>query len=255
MSNSSYHPESYWTEVGSRIKARENGKNVIAGDDEPYYRYKRKKFLELLNEVHFEGKRVLEVGCGPGGNLAEIVKAKPKRLVGVDISAQMVELSAEKLGEGAEVIKINGTSIPFGDRTFDIVFTATVLQHNTDEEMLRQIMGEICRVSSDRVYLFERIENEIKGDALCLGRPVDYYSGIMATHGFQLASTRFINIRSSYYVSGAIRKLLNPANRQEGEPLNGISVALQKLTLPITRQVDKLHRSDKDICRLEYTQR
>ncbi|MBC36107.1 MAG: hypothetical protein CL663_08720 [Bacteroidetes bacterium] len=69
---SSYHPEKYWSEVGSRIQEREQGKNVIAGDDEPFYRYKRVKFLKLLKEIDFDRKKVLEVGCGPGGNLLEM---------------------------------------------------------------------------------------------------------------------------------------------------------------------------------------
>ena len=53
-----YHPEEYWTEVADRIASRKD-ENVIAGDDEPYYRYKRKKFLNLLHQVPFKGKTVL----------------------------------------------------------------------------------------------------------------------------------------------------------------------------------------------------
>ena len=45
-----YNPETYWSEVAKRIKSRK-GKNIIAGDDEPFYRYKRKKFLKMLNSL------------------------------------------------------------------------------------------------------------------------------------------------------------------------------------------------------------
>lgn len=75
----SYHPEPYWSAVATRIKAR-SGKNVVAGDDEPYYRYKRDKFLKMLSSVDFKDKSVLEVGCGPGGNLEFIDQLMPKRL-------------------------------------------------------------------------------------------------------------------------------------------------------------------------------
>ncbi|MFN4123952.1 MAG: class I SAM-dependent methyltransferase [Flavobacteriales bacterium] len=247
-----YHPEKYWSEVGQRIANREDGKNVIAGDDEPYYRYKRGRFLDLLNEVNFSGKSVLEIGSGPGGNLQEIYKQKPSELKGVDISAQMVQLAKTKLPADVEVIKINGTELPFESEKFDIVFTATVLQHNTDEEMLKKIVAELSRVSKDRVYLFERIENEVKGDELCYGRPVSYYEQLMKQAGFQLVSKKFINIRTSYYISGAIRKGLNPSTRKEGEPLNTISTLLQKLTLPVTRITDKIFTSSKDLARLEF---
>ncbi len=87
-----YNPEIYWSEVATRIKSRE-GKNVIAGDDEPFYRYKRKKFLKMLNSVDFQNKTVLELGCGPGGNLQEVWRKSPKRLVGTDISDAMINLS------------------------------------------------------------------------------------------------------------------------------------------------------------------
>ena len=249
-----YHPEDYWSEVGKRIAERETG-NVIAGDDEPYYRYKRNRFLEMFHAIPFKGKSVLEIGNGPGGNLIEVWKHQPSRLTGVDISAEMVALAKKNVPEGIEIIKINGTELPFADQTFDIVFTSTVLQHNTDEKMLYQIIEELCRVSKDKVYLFERIEKEITGDELCLGRPVSYYANIMIENDFKLIREEFINIRSSYYVSGAIRKGLNPTTRKEGEPLNKLSLYLQNLTLPITKQLDKIFTSKKDIAKLTFERR
>lgn len=248
-----YHPETYWTEVGKRIKQRDDGENIIAGDDEPYYRYKRERFIELLQAVEVTGRSVLEVGCGPGGNLLELHRKNPAKLTGADISAEMITLAKNKLPEEVDIIKINGTELPFADDSFDIVFTATVLQHNTDETMLRKIMKEIGRVSAEKVYLFERIEKTVKGDALCLGRPVSYYSAIMEENGFTLRSQENINIRASYYVSGAIRKLFNPRNRKEGEPLTPLAEVLQKGTLPFTRSLDRIFKSEKDLARLEFT--
>ena len=170
----------------------------------------------------------------------------------MDISPDMVELAKSNLPPEVNIIKVDGTTLPFEDRSFDYVFTATVLQHNTDETMLRQLMAELCRVSKEKVFLFERIEDEITGDALCYGRPVSFYAGICKQHGFELTGSKWINIRSSYYVSGAIRKGLNPKSRVEGEPLNKLSVVLQNLTLPVTRQLDKIFTSQKDVARLEF---
>ena len=56
-----YHPEPYWSEVANRIKGRK-GKNIIAGDDEPFYRYKREKFLSMFKTIDFKAKKVLELG-------------------------------------------------------------------------------------------------------------------------------------------------------------------------------------------------
>lgn len=251
MSDQNYHPEPYWSDVAKLIGER-HGTNVIAGDDEPYYRYKRKMFLKMLFTVPFEGKKVLEIGSGPGGNLVEVFKKKPAVLNGVDISSDMIALAKKHVPASVEIFKSNGTQLPFDDNQFDIIFTATVLQHNTDDAMLRELIAEICRVSGDRVYIFERIENSIKGDALCLGRPVDYYASIFKAHGFELQETQFINIRVSYYICGAIRKLLNPKDRKEGEPLNGISIFLQNAFLMVTPLLDRIFTSGKDVGKLVF---
>ena len=249
---SKYHPESYWTEVGRRIRTREDGSSVIAGDDEPYYRYKRERFLELLDKIDFYGKSVLEIGCGPGGNLKVIWPKGPARLVGADISGEMVALAREGLPTEVDIVKVDGRRLPFADRSFDIVFTATVLQHNTDEAMLRALVEEIGRVSAWHVYLFERIEDRIKGDALCEGRPLAYYGSLMEKAGFEYVAHQFLDIRVSYYVCGAIRKLFNRAGRLEGEPQSGLSMALQRLLLPATIALDRVFRWQREVALLEF---
>lgn len=118
--------------------------------------------------------------------------------------------------------------------------------------MLVALIQEMCRVSKKQVVIFERIENEIKGDELCLGRPVKYYESFMNKNEFSLFSKKFINIRVSYYLCGIIRKGLNSAERQEGEPLNWISNTLQKGFLPITKLLDKIFTSEKDVAKLEF---
>ncbi len=246
-----YHPEEYWSEVARRIKSRQ-GKNVIAGDDEPFYRYKRKKFLQLLNSVDFKNKSVLEIGCGPGGNLQEIWKQSPKRLAGADISEEMIGLSRNKLPNEIELVKIDGTTLPFKNKEFDYVFTATVLQHNTDEEMMKKILTEVCRVSKEKVFLFERIEKKIIGDELCVGRPVAFYESICNNNGFKLLDTKFINIRVSYVVCGIIRKVLSPKSRKEGEPLSKFATFLQQIKIPFTIQLDKIFKSKTDVAKLEF---
>ncbi len=248
---SSYQPEPYWSEVARRIEDRGAG-NVIAGDDEPYYRYKRRRFLEMLRSAPMGGRDVLEVGHGPGGNLMEVLKLGPRSLTGVDISQDMIDLARKQVPAKVKLIKIDGTRLPFEDGQFEVVFTATVLQHNTDEEMLRAIVGEICRVASKQVVLFERVESEIKGDELCLGRPVAYYASLVRPYGFELENTRFVNVRVSYFMAGAIRKLLNPKSRVEGEPLSPLSVFLQRLMLPVTSLLDRIFPSRTDVCRMTF---
>jgi ubiquinone/menaquinone biosynthesis C-methylase UbiE len=148
--------------------------------------------------------------------------------------------------------KMDGTSITFPNNYFDITFTSTVLQHNTDEAMLSGLIGEMCRVTGSDVYCFERIENKIKGNALCLGRPVAYYEKLFSTHGFKLKSVTFLNIQLSYLVSGAIRKLFNARTKSEGEPMSRISYLLQRSTLPFTSTLDPFIASERELAMLHF---
>ncbi len=227
---------------------------MIAGDDEPYYRYKRERFLEMLSTVDFAGKSVLEIGHGPGGNLKFILGTTPppKRLMGVDISTEMGALARSILPQMVELTKIDGTKLPFSDKSVDLVFTATVLQHNTDESMLKTLIKEIARVARREIYIFERIDDPIAGDELCLGRPVSYYADLFQAEGFDLLGTEFINIHASYFMAGTIRKVLNPKERQEGEPLNSFSLGLQEALLPLSKRMDKVVRKDRDLAKLSF---
>lgn len=252
MANKEYHPEPYWSEVAKRIDSRED-RNVIAGDDEPYYHYKRQRTLEMLSTVNFKDKNVMELGPGPGGNLRELTKSNAKSLTGVDISDDMIALATKNLADtDVKLAKTDGKKIPFEDQHFDVAITVTVLQHNTNEEMLFNVIKEVCRVTKERVAIFERIDNPIAGDELCLGRPIKYYEDIFEQHGFKLVDTEFINIHTSWMMSGAIRRGLNSKSRQEGEPLNGLSLGLQKILLPFTKILDKVITSKRDLAKLEF---
>jgi ubiquinone/menaquinone biosynthesis C-methylase UbiE len=252
MGKINYNVNEYWSEVANRIKSREEKNNVIAGDDEPFYRHKRKMFLDLLLAEEYKEKLVLEIGCGPGGNLNELFSKQAKRLVGVDISQNMIDLAKSKLPSDVEIVKVNGTSLPFDDQTFDIVFSATVLQHNTDEAMLEELVKEMCRVCNKNLVIYESISPVITGDILCKWRPQSYYINLMERFGFKWESTNFINVYVSYYMAGIIRKLLNSKDRKEGEPLNKVSIILQNFLLPITMLLDKLVRPKKDLAQLKF---
>lgn len=250
-----YHPETYWNEVAERISERKKYK-IIAGDDEPYYRYKRNKFLKLFNQINFFNKKVLEVGSGPGGNLWQAQKKNPKELHGVDISDQMISISKEVLKEiNVEIKKIDGAYIPYKDLYFNVCYTSTVLQHNTDEEVLVKLISEMCRVTKDEIYIFERIEKKITGTELCLGRPVDYYRYIFQQNGFELMNVGFLNVQVSYWVSGTIRKLFNKRNKKEGEPVSILLSFLQHITLPVTSILDLFLTRKRDLAMMQFQRR
>jgi ubiquinone/menaquinone biosynthesis C-methylase UbiE len=128
----SYNLPEYWNEVAENIRQR-GSESVIAGDDEPFYRYKRAAFLKYFIQIPFRGKSVLEIGSGPGGNLELVAALGAEKITGADVSSAMISIARERLNPEVDLVQVNGTELPFPDNWFDIVFTSTVLQHNTNE--------------------------------------------------------------------------------------------------------------------------
>jgi ubiquinone/menaquinone biosynthesis C-methylase UbiE len=252
MNSSEYIPAVYWDEVAARIRQR-GKKNYFAGDDEPFYRYKRNRVLEMLRTIPFNDKRVLEVGPGPGGNLIEVSKQGPAALYGADISGEMISLAKENLaGNNITIVPIDGTTLPFADQSIDIVFTVTVLQHVTDENALKELVREMCRVSAADIYLFERIEQKRKSAVSNIGRTVAEYADCFTVHDFMLQDKRFARVDVSHAVCGAARRLLNHKQRQEAEPVSPLSIRVQKILLPLTKKLERLVNRKRDLALLHF---
>jgi ubiquinone/menaquinone biosynthesis C-methylase UbiE len=247
-----YNTESYWDVVAEKLDVRKSSK-MIAGDNEPYYRYKRNQFLKLLDKVDFKNKKILEIGSGPGGNLEYLYNKGFTDLTGADISSKMVKIAKEHLkNKNIDIQKTNGITLPFNDLSFDLVFTSTVLQHNTNEEILIQLINNICKISRNEVVIFERIEKRIKGHESNLGRPISYYASLFAKNNLLLVEVKFLQIQVSYIVCGIIRKLFNSKYRKEGEQLSKFSVLLETISLPITKMLDKIFVSNRDVAMLRF---
>ena len=252
-----YDVRSYWSRVGTEIAAR-SGNNVIAGDDDAYFRYKRQRFLSrFLHAIDFDGRSVLEIGFGPGGNLVEIAsRHRPRALLGADISPVMAELAGRNLarhGVRADLRVIDGRRLPFADRSVDLTFTVTVLQHNTDGAALADLVAEIGRVSRERVILMEDIGNEGRdGRGTWAGRRVAVYQELFEPHGFRLGACQFLATSASERTHGLISRGFWSKRHREGEPLGRLPRGLIAAALPLARIADDLLPARTGLAKLTF---
>ncbi len=75
------------------------------------------------------------------------------------------------------------------------------------------------------------------------------------TFFWQVIENQFINIYVSYLFSRIIRKLLNPKDRKEGEPLSSFSILLQNVLLPFTQLLDPIFKVKKDVAKLAFVKK
>jgi SAM-dependent methyltransferase len=261
-----YKADEHWSEVADKASRRGRRGRLVAGDDAPYYRYKRRLFVEkFLAQIPTGGTSVLEVGCGPGGNLAELLERQPRRLVGCDVAPGMVETARETYGaRGVEVVLIDGTTLPFGDREFDVSFTATVLMHNPEPTM-EQIVAEMCRITGSSVYLIEDTfpsapaaatpspkagveaaaddaETGIGDYGSFFSRSPGQYADVCAKHGFVLKDTQFLQTFVSHAMFTLLKTRLDKGRTSEGEGFSRLHWGLETTLQPVTRQLDRVVR-------------
>lgn len=93
------------------------------------------------------GGRVLEIGAGIGRLLVPL-EDRFDELVGVDIAPGMIDLSHDYLvGHPKVKVLVNdGASLPFEDKSFDVVFSYITFQHIPDRAIVERYIADAHRV-------------------------------------------------------------------------------------------------------------
>ena len=242
---SAYDPEIHWTRVAGAVERRP-ARNMLAGSADPFHAYQRRKMLRrFIDTVDVTGRTVLEVGCGPGGNLLHIQPRNPSRTIGVDISSRMLDIARRRLqGYDVELIKTDGRRIDLPDMTADVTFTVTVLMHITDDDMFSKLVAELCRVTRHTLIIIERTTGEqapimaADGHSTCR-RLADYAEAVRA-NGLVMRDTEELRLRVSRFGCECAQRVVGRANRKDGEPETALAQALQWSWLLVSRWVDDL---------------
>jgi ubiquinone/menaquinone biosynthesis C-methylase UbiE len=251
-----YDMEQHWSNVAQRVRDRPSGNTMSAGDVSPFTQYQSGLFTsQLLPRVPMDGPSLLDVGCGLGAGLRWMIdhhpaRQHPARLAGCDQSSGMVNQAKQNVPE-AEIVQTDGASLPFADEEFDILYTVTVLQHNPDGRRA-QLLGEICRVAANDVFLFEEVSVVMPPPTASAGtyqnfwgRPVGWYAGVCASHGFELVETDRLETYVSRKVFMRLLGHLSRGGHKEGDEFSNLHVAIEKRTLPITKRLDRVIKNPK----------
>lgn len=122
----------------------------------PFFNIGGRSSIDQLVEMCHIGpsSRVLEVGCGTGGNACYIAKKYGCNIVGIDVAEHMVQMAreraiAEGLANKASFDSGDANHLKFADGTFDAVITVFVSQFLD----IQQAFKEFARVLKQGGYI------------------------------------------------------------------------------------------------------
>jgi ubiquinone/menaquinone biosynthesis C-methylase UbiE len=112
---------------------------------------RERRVLATLKREQFsalESKQILEVGCGQGQWIRELVKwgARPDQITGVDLLPDRLEEARKRCPQGVRLVRGNALDLVFPSDTFDVVVQSTVFTSMLDHEIRGRAAAEMLRV-------------------------------------------------------------------------------------------------------------
>lgn len=136
------------------------GSRGFFDDLDQYHFEKLHHLLRLVDFDGYRGRRVLEVGCGAGVDLARFAKGGAT-VVGVDLASSAVDLARANFaqqGLAGEFHVADGEQLPFADNSFDFVFAHGVVQYTANPQKLVDECRRVLKPGGEAVFqVYNRI--------------------------------------------------------------------------------------------------
>jgi SAM-dependent methyltransferase len=130
------------------------GSRGFFDDLDQYHFEKLHHLLRLVDFNGYPGRRVLEIGCGAGVDLARFAKGGAV-VTGVDLAPSAIELARanfEQQNVRAELQVTNGEQLPFPEASFDLVFAHGVVQYTADPQRLVDECRRVLRPGGEAIF-------------------------------------------------------------------------------------------------------
>src|SRR3954463_28894 len=109
-------------------------------------RTKADHVVALLRRAGMRPRTLVEIGCGAGSLLAELVaRGVAPELAGFDLSAAAIDIARGHDLPGVRFEVFDGARVPVADRTYDVAVISHVLEHVPEPAPL---LAEAARVAS-----------------------------------------------------------------------------------------------------------
>ena len=140
--------EKYWKKEYSRRAVVREKYYAKAGQTE--YSFNRrlkyfKKYYKKIRRKHNKPLKILDLGCGPGTYLYEILKENNKdQIIGIDFSYEMLVFGRSEY-KLRNLICADMRYLPITDNSFELLYCMGVLQDVTDPERIIHLFYQILK--------------------------------------------------------------------------------------------------------------
>lgn len=114
-----------------------------------YHQKRAEKIEKIIKQTLEKDCSFLEVGCGTGEYL-KFASNNVSFLVGIDISTSYLIRTRLRTNNNAHLIRADATSLPFKDKTIDVLLCSEVIEHLLEP---KKAIDEIFRVSRNKIIL------------------------------------------------------------------------------------------------------
>ena len=153
-------------------------------------------------EMNAKNSEILDYGCGVGTLIEKLIKFKPKKIVGIDISEVSINKAKERIKELKGKVDFyvdNCEKTQFDNNSFDIVYGSGILHHLKIDECLNEI-HRILRPNGSLLFIEPLGTNPIINFYRKLtpkSRSVDEHP--FMNKDFKYIDNKFINMKIKYY--------------------------------------------------------
>lgn len=129
-------------------------------DLDQYHFEKLHHLLRLVDFEGYRGRRVLEVGCGAGVDLARFAKGGAD-VTGVDLAWSAIKLARANFAQQGLVGRFaiaNGEALPFPPDTFDLIYAHGVVQYTVDQQAIVDECRRVLKPGGQAIFqVYNRI--------------------------------------------------------------------------------------------------
>lgn len=170
--------------------------HICDGYDKKTFDEKPTGFVNILNKLDLENKKIMDLACGIG-RTCKWLAPKAKSYVGVDFIPEMVK-KAKSYNESFQNVEFHvndGKTLKnFRDQSFDLIFCELAFQH-MEKQIQESYVKEVFRILNNNDYFYVQIPRfEFYKDST-YARTKEETEELM-----EKFSIEYIDISDAYYV-------------------------------------------------------